>query len=75
MTKYLTSRAIAAFYRKARKLAGDYQPMQPRNENGERIIDGRRYVVLRNVCSILAVYRVRNNGMLRAMKRWPAEIE
>jgi hypothetical protein len=32
-------------------------------------------VVLRNVCSILAVYRVRNNGMLRAMKRWPAEIE
>jgi hypothetical protein len=33
------------------------------------------YVVLENVNGVLAVYRVRNDGMLRRMRRWPKAIE
>ena len=32
-------------------------------------------MVLNNVSGVLAVYRVRNNGFLKELKRWPAEIE
>lgn len=33
---------------------------------------GRRYVVLRSVQqSVLIVYRVRNDGMLKHLVRWP----
>ncbi len=36
---------------------------------------GRRYVVLRDgSIDICAVYRVRNDGRLRRLKRWPAEV-
>jgi hypothetical protein len=36
---------------------------------------GRRYVVLRDGgIDICAVYRVRNDGRLRRLKRWPAEV-
>jgi hypothetical protein len=36
---------------------------------------GLQYVILRNVDGVLAVYRVRtDNGLLRRMKRWPAEL-
>jgi hypothetical protein len=36
---------------------------------------GRRYVVLRDGgIDICAVYRVRNDGKLRRLKRWPAEV-
>jgi len=36
--------------------------------------NGLEYVVLRNINGVLAVYRVHNDGQLRRMKRWPAEI-
>lgn len=32
------------------------------------------YAVLRNGGGTLAVYRVRNDGMLKRLKRWPKEI-
>jgi hypothetical protein len=35
---------------------------------------GHRYVVLRNANGVLAVYRVRNDGMLKRLRRWPAEL-
>ena len=33
--------------------------------------DGKLYVVLSNVRGTLAVYRVRNDGVLKGLKRWP----
>jgi hypothetical protein len=39
--------------------------------SSERVLGGLRYVVLRNNRRTLAVYRVRNSGLLRRMKRWP----
>lgn len=36
--------------------------------------DGREYIVLRNVNGVLAVYRVRTNGALKRLKRYPAEV-
>jgi len=36
---------------------------------------GRRYVVLRDgSIDICAVYRVRNDGKLKRLQRWPAEV-
>lgn len=36
---------------------------------------GRRYVVLRDgSIDVRAVYRVRNDGRLKRLKRWPAEV-
>jgi hypothetical protein len=37
--------------------------------------NGKHYVVLWNVNGVLAVYRVRNNGALKRLRRWPAEME
>jgi hypothetical protein len=37
--------------------------------------EGKDYVVLNNVNGVLAVYRVRNQGTLRRLKRWPSELE
>lgn len=34
-----------------------------------------KYVVLENVSGILAVYRVRNDGKLKGLRRWPAQLE
>jgi len=38
-------------------------------------IEGRVYVVLRNVGGILNVYRLTSQGKLRALRRWPAEFK
>jgi len=37
-------------------------------------VDGRRYVVMTNRSGILGVYRVRPDGILKNMKRWPKEL-
>jgi hypothetical protein len=36
---------------------------------------GLTYIVLRADRRVVAVYRVRQNGVLRRMRRWPFEIE
>jgi hypothetical protein len=36
---------------------------------------GKRYVVIDDLDGAAAVYRIRNDGMLKALRRWPAEIE
>jgi hypothetical protein len=63
----LTRRALAAYFRSG----GTGQPAR-----GSGVVerDGKLYVVLDSSRGILAVYRVRNDGMLRRMRRWPAEL-
>ncbi len=51
----------------------DIQPSS--TASGHVNLDGREYVRLANVNGVLAVWRVRNDGMLKRLKRWPAELE
>lgn len=37
-------------------------------------VAGHEYVVLRDSDSLLAVYRLRNDGKLKRLRRWPAEL-
>lgn len=66
----LTRRAFAAYFRD-RKEPG--APM-PSDRSGVQEHDGKLYVTLVNVNGTLAVYRVRNDGMLKGLKRPPREI-
>jgi hypothetical protein len=67
----LERRAIAAYFRGSKSL--DRMPDQPNSGlSGVNRIDGKSYVVLKNVNGVLAVYRVRSTGLLRRMIRWPA---
>ena len=63
----LTGRAFAAYFR-----SGGVD--QPGNDSGTVELEGRRYVVLRNVTGVLAVYRVRTSGALKRLRRWPREV-
>lgn len=47
---------------------------QPANTSSVAEHGGKSYVVLTNVNGILGVYRVRNDGMLKRLKRWPSEV-
>ena len=63
----LLSRAMAAYFR-----AGNI--VQPANDSGVTDVGGKTYVALRNISGMLAVYRVRNDGVLKRLKRWPLAI-
>jgi hypothetical protein len=39
------------------------------------IHNDKPYIVLRNKCAMLAVYRVRSDDVLRRMRRWPKAVE
>ena len=67
----LTSRAMRAYFRSHAGTVTD----QPANTSGMQEHNGRQYVVLHNVKGVLAVYRVRNGGQLKGLKRWPTELE
>lgn len=69
----LIRRAIAAVARDAARLGGEM--IQPSKDSGVQEVNGRKYVVLRNVAGILAVYRVRTDGILKGLKRWPKELD
>lgn len=64
----LTRRAYAAYFR-----AGGTE--QPANTSGVVEHEDKLYVVLHNVRGTLAVYRVRNDGALKRMRRWPSAVE
>jgi hypothetical protein len=67
----LVSRAYAAWYRWCTADEATRAPVARIGEAG-----GKRYVVLRGARGhILRVYRVRNDGMLKGLKRWPRELE
>jgi hypothetical protein len=65
----LLRRAMAGYFR----AGNNAQPASA--TSGVETVDGRTYVVLRNVSGILAVYRFRGTGLLRKLKRWPSELE
>lgn len=64
----MVKRATAAWFRSG----GDDQPA---NTSDVREYGGKKYVVLKNTNGILAVYRIKNDGILKRMKRWPKELE
>lgn len=64
----LGARAVSAYYRT------DTWPIVPQQPSEPELwtVDGKRHVVLANSGGILAVYRVKNDGALRRLKRIPA---
>jgi len=67
----LMARALRAYWTAARKAGEDAdQPSSTRSCVEEAL--GRKYAFLRNGNRVLAVYRVRNDGMLKRLRRWPA---
>lgn len=70
----LITRAFAAYFR---NLTNDgVMPNQPSSTaSGVVEHDGRKYVVLRNTDALLAVYRVKTDGFLKRLDRWPKAIE
>ncbi len=64
----MVRRAMAAYFR-----SGWID--QPANTSSVRTHNKKEYVVLENVRGVLAVYRIKNDGFLKRLKRWPAEIE
>jgi len=67
-TERLTLRAFAAYPRTG------HRDRPSIDDSDVETVDGLDYCVLRNSNGVLAVYRVRNDGMLKGLKRWPAEI-
>jgi hypothetical protein len=68
----LKRRAIAAFCRNTRYPETYSQPGWAESTTEKHC--GKLYAVLRNGNGLLAVYRVRPNGMLKRLKRWPKAI-
>jgi len=67
----LLARAIQAYY-VARRRQGAIADQPSISDSGTETHYGKRYIVLRNSKGTLAVYRVRRDGGLKALKRWPA---
>lgn len=70
MDQRILQRAFAAYL----KIDGTAAEQPIEHRSGELVCSGLRYVVLRSTRRVLAVYRVKNNGALRRMKRWPLEL-
>jgi hypothetical protein len=68
MMDRILQRAFAAFFRHG----GTEQPSA--SDSGVEKHEGLHYAVLRNVRGTLAVYRVRNDKMLKRLKRWPNDL-
>ena len=68
----ILDRAISAFYHTRKK--NGLHDVQPANSSYVAEVDNKQYVVLGNVNGILAVYRIKNDGYLKRLKRWPEEI-
>lgn len=68
---FSTRRALSAYTQSAGAPANVLLAMS----GADTDMKGRRYVVLRDgSIDICAVYRVRNDGRLKRLKRWPAEV-
>ena len=76
VNELLLRRAYAAYFRTGAADARIGNLDQPNSSLSDVVKrKGLQYVVLKNVRGVLAVYRVKNDGTLRRMKRWPKEIE
>jgi len=67
----LLRRAFAAYFRSG----GDFAMQPSDSASGLVFHNDKAYVALRNGSDTLAVYRVRNDGMLKRLRRWPAAVE
>jgi hypothetical protein len=65
--------AWTAYFVAARSTGGE--SISPSNASAVEEHEGKYYVVLRNVNGVLSVCRVRNDGMLKNLKRWPESLE
>jgi hypothetical protein len=65
----LMRRSFAAWFR------GGNMDQPSQESSAVETHGGKVYVVLRNQETLMAVYRVRNDGMLKGMRRWPKSIE
>lgn len=63
----LIRRAFAAWFRNG-------GTDRPTNDSGVITHGGKTYVVLQNLSDVLAVYRVRNDGVLKRLRRWPSDV-
>jgi hypothetical protein len=69
----MIARALAAYYRSA-AISGMVKHPSNRSYRGTAG-NGRRYIVLvASTNEILAVYRVRPQGLLKRLRRWPADV-
>lgn len=64
----LLRRAMAAHFRSG-------ATEQPSDDSSVEEVDGLVYVVLRNVNAVLNIYRLTNQGKLRALRRWPVALK
>lgn len=69
----LLRRALSAYYRTAPEAGG--RLLQHSDASGVLARGALYYVVVRNSAVVLAVYRVRNDRVLRRMRRWPKALE
>ena len=63
-------RALGAYYRAGAR-SGGIVP-QPRTlDSGEWEYQGKQYVTLGHINGLLAVYRIKPDGSLKRLRRWP----
>ncbi len=70
----LLSRAMAAHYAAYGREGGTVEDPSE-DSSGVEHVGGKAYVILRNVRGILRVYRVRSDGVLKGLRRWPKELD
>jgi hypothetical protein len=69
----LVTRASRAYFTASKK-KGCSAPDQPSSSSDVTEIAGKRYVVLNNVNGILAVYGLKNDGVLKRLEHWPESL-
>ena len=67
----LTRRALAAYFDRSGTGSGWPEPGWPTRSSGPQEHDGRQHIVIKDGQEILAVYRLRNDGQLKRLRRWP----
>jgi hypothetical protein len=68
----LINRAFAAHFRACARMGAIAD--QPANTSYLCEFQGKEYVVLENVRGVMRVYRVRTDGILKELRRWPKGI-
>ena len=68
----LLRRAMAAYFKAGSSVGGILQ--QPSKHSAVEKVNGLTYVAIRNGSDLLAAYRLKNDGALRRLTRWPAEL-
>jgi hypothetical protein len=70
----VVERAFAAWFRGSKT---GLTPQYPSHDTSAEVTlpNGKRYVLMANGYRVLGCYRVRTNGLLRRLKRWPKAVE